>query len=189
MKISFMKKPIIILLLAAVVLTCLGSCKKLVDTFFAGETITMPALSMTVPAIPIADSTLEIQAGSFTTYINVDSTIKANTSGVFGIKDVSTVYVKQVTISVTNADEFSNLSAFKNFRITIASNTKTSPSDMLVVNIPASAYDSYTENPSNPTNIVDYLHGSSIDNTVYGSARKTTLKSLQVSVVITLFAK
>jgi len=184
-----MKKPIIIFLLATVVLTGLGSCKKLVDTFFSGETFTMPTLTMTVPAIPIADSTQEIQAGSFTTYINVDSVIKAHTSGLFSINDVSTVYVKQVTVTATNADEFSNLSAFKDFRITIASNAKTSASDMLVINIPASAYDSYTENPSSPANIVDYLHGTSIYNTVYGSARKTTLKSLNVSVVITMFAK
>ena len=60
---------------------------------------------------------------------------------------------------------------------------------MVTVNIPASAAGSYTYTPSNPANIVDYLKGTNINNAVYGTARKTTTKALNVKVVITLFAK
>lgn len=184
-----MKKHLAIILLAAVLLSGLVSCKKIVDTFFAGETFTMPAITMTIPIIPIADSTQEFSGGSFTTYINVDSTIKANTSGVFNINSISTVTVKQVSVTLTNADEINNVSAFKSFRITISSNTNATVANMVTVNIPASAAGSYTYTPTNPANIVDYLKGTNINNAVYGTARKTTTKALNVKVVITLFAK
>lgn len=184
-----MKKHLVIILLAAVLVSGILSCKKIVDTFFAGETFTMPAITMTIPTIPLADSTQEFSAGSYTTHINVDSTIKANTSGVFNINSVSTVTVKQVSITVTNSDEINNVSAFKSFRITISSNTNATVANMVTVNIPANAAGSYTYTPSNPANIVDYLKGTNISNGVYGTARKTTTKAMNVKVVITLFAK
>jgi len=184
-----MKNHLAKFFILAILLISVSSCKKLVDTFFAGETVALSPFTMTVPAILFADSTQEINAGSFTTYINVDSTIRANTNGLFGIKDVSTITVKQITISVTNADEANNLSSFKSFRITISSNNNTTVSDMLDVNIPAYVTTTYTESPSNPTNIVGYMQGNTINNSIYGAARSTTTKSLNVVAVITLFAK
>ncbi len=184
-----MKKHLFIILPTAVLMSGLLSCKKIVDTFFAGETFAMPAITMTIPAIPLADSTQEFSAGSFTTYVNVDSTIKANTGGVFNISSISTVTVKQVSVTVTNADDINDVSAFKSFRITISSNTNATVANMVTVNIPASAAGSYTYTPTNPANIVDYLKGTAINNTLYGTVRKTTTKALNVKVVITLFAK
>jgi hypothetical protein len=183
-----MKKRAVIFFMAAVIVIAAASCKKIVDTFFSGEDFTLPTLRMTVPAILIADSTQEIQAGSFTTHINVDSTIKANTNGVFGINSISTVTVKQVTVNITNADGSNNLSAFKSFRLTIASNTKATVADMVNISFPANVTNTYTVTPGGP-NIVDYLHGTTISNTAYGTVRKTTARALKLEVRITLFAK
>ena len=168
--------------------TTIFSCKKIISLVFPGKDVSLPALKINVPAIPLADSTKEFQAGSFTTYINVDSIIKANTNGAFGIGSVNSVKVKQVTLSVQNADATNNLSAFKSFRITISSNTNANTMDMVSVNIPASAVSTYAETPSNSPNITSYLGGSSINNTVYGTVRKTTTKTLNLTISILLRA-
>lgn len=164
------------------------SCKKIISLVFPGKDVSLPALKINVPAIPLADSTKEFQAGSFTTYINVDSIIKANTNGAFGIGSVNSVKVKKVTLSAQNADATNNLSAFKSFRITISSNTNTNTMDMVSINIPASAVNTYSETPSNSPNITSYLGGSSINNTVYGTVRKATTKTLNLTISILLRA-
>lgn len=164
------------------------SCKKLISLVFPGKDVSLPTLKINVPAIPVADSTKEFEAGSFTTYINVDSIIKANTNGTFGIGSVNSVKVKQVTLSAQNTDATNNLSAFKSFRITISSNTNTNVMDMVSVHIPASAVGTYSETPSNSPNIVSYLKGSSINNTVYGTARRPTTKTINLTISILLRA-
>ncbi len=184
-----MKKQLTLIFIIAICLAGFSSCKKAAEALFPGVDFTLPVINVTVPAIPLADSTAEVGAGSFTTYVNVDSTIKANTNGIFGINAVSSVKVKQVAVTASNADADNNLSAFKTFRITIASNDKTTASDMMSISFPADAGASYTEQPANSTNIVDYLHGTSITNAVYGSARKTTTKALNIQMTITLTAK
>jgi len=175
---------LIILVLAAVA----SSCKKLISLVFPGKDVSLPALKINVPAIPVADSTKEFEAGSFTTYINVDSMIKANTNGAFGIGSVNSVKVKQVTISAQNTDATNNLSAFKSFRITISSNTNTNVMDMVSVHIPATAVSTYSETASGSANIVSYLKGSSINNTVYGTARRQTTKTMNLTISILLRA-
>jgi hypothetical protein len=183
-----MKKQLT-LLMAAALFMCLSSCKKIVDTFFSGEDFTLSKISVTIPPIPVADSTTEFEAGSFTTHLNVDSAIRAHTGGVFGIGVVDYIKVKKVTVIAHNTDAANNLSALKSFRLTISSDSKTAASDMLVVNFPADASDIYTEEPVNSPNIVDYMHGSSFTNIAYGSARKTTTKTLDIDMVITLTAR
>lgn len=182
-----MKKPLSFLVMAA--LAIYGtSCKKIVSTFYKGDDFTLAKMTMTIPAIPVADSTKEFEAGNFTTYFNVDSTIKANTGGVFGIGAVEYIKVDRVVVSVRNADETNNLSAIKSFRLTISSDSKSSPIDMMKIDIPANAGSSYTEE-TDGANIVDYLHGTSFNNTAYGAVRRTTTKALTVDMVITLKAR
>jgi len=183
-----MKKQLSFLIIAALVIAGICSCKKLVDTFFSGETFNLPRLTFTMPIIPAADST-EFGAGSFTTHINIDSTIRAKTGGTFGINALSTAKIQQAQVRVLNADADNNLSAIKSFRITISSNDKATPMDMITINVPATAFDTYTEIPANGTNIVDYMHGTEITNGVYGRVRKTTTKQLKVELVLTLFVK
>ncbi|CAN5251001.1 hypothetical protein BH11BAC6_BH11BAC6_04120 [soil metagenome] len=166
-----------------------ASCNKLVESVFPGEDITLGELVVTVPPIPFADSTFEFPAGTFTIYINTDSVIRATTAGVFGINSVSSVKVKQITMSVLNADSDNNLSAFKSFRIAISSNTQTNPQDILQIDIPATAFDSYTATAIDSPDITAYLQGTSITYTVYGRVRSTTTKTLNISSTVVVTAK
>ena len=176
------------LLIAVTFLLCFTSCKKIVSSLFKGEDFTLDKITFTIPIIPIADSTHEFEAGSFTTHFNVDSTIKAHTGGVFGINAVEYVRVNRVVLKARNADSYNNLSLVKSIRLTIESDSKTTPADMLTINIPANAGTSFTDD-TDGANIVDYLHGNSFTNKAYGTVRKPTTKELTVDMVITLRAR
>lgn len=176
------------LVIAAACLLCFTSCKKIVSSVFPGTDFTLDKITFTIPAIPIADSTHEFEAGSFTTHFDVDSAIKAHTAGVFGIGVVEYIKVDKVVLTAHNTDGLANLSAIKSFRLTIASDSKSTTSNMLTVNIPANAGSSYTDD-TDGENIVDYLKGNSFTNTAYGTIRKPTFKSLTVDMVITLKAR
>jgi len=187
MKHHSMKKQLTFIIIAALAM-CGTSCKKIVSTFYKGDDFTLAKMTMTIPAIPLADSTKEFEAGSFTTYFNVDSTIRSHTGGVFGIGAVEYIKVDRVVVSIRNADATNNLSAIKSFRLTISSDSKSAPVNMLNIDIPANAGSSYTEETDGP-NIVDYMHGSSFNNAAYGTVRRTTTKSLTLDMVITLKAR
>jgi hypothetical protein len=157
------------------------SCKKIAEAIFPAQDITLEDIAVTVPPIPFADSAVEIPVGTFTTYINTDSIIRAKTSGLFGINAVNSIKIKQVDIEVSNADSVNNLSAFKSFRIAITSNTNSTPLDIAQIEIPAWADSSYTAVPSNAPDITSYLHGTQIAYTIYCRIRNTTTKALNLS--------
>jgi hypothetical protein len=170
-------------------LVATASCNKIIEAVYPGEDITLEELTVTVPPLPVADSTFEIPVGTFTTYVNTDSIIRASTGGVFGINSVSSVQVKEVTMNVQNAEDTNNLSAFKSFRIAMASNTDSASLDIVNLEIPATAVASYTSTPSNSPNITSYLHGTWITYTVYCSIRHTTTKTINLSTTIVVTAK
>ena len=184
-----MKKPVILFFITILLAAGITSCKKLVASLFGGQTIVLPAYTITVPAIPISDSTVQFNSGSFTTYINTDSLIRAQTGGSYNINDVSSIKVTNIALTVTNADALNNLSALKRLLITISSNSNTTASNMFSVSIPAYVYDSFSQAPSDAANIVGYLNGTTVSNVVYGNIRKTTTKELKLKAVVTLYAK
>jgi len=182
-----MKKQLILIMFLAVVL-CTSSCKKIVSAFYKGDDFTLPKYTLTIPIIPLADSTKEYSSGSFTTEFNVDSAVRARSGGVFGINAVEYVRINRVVLSVRNADAINNLSAIKSLRVAITSDSKGSPINMMQVNIPANAGSSYTDDTDGP-NIVSYLHGNEFYSTGYGTVRRPTTKALTLDMVVTLRAR
>ena len=174
---------------SAVILAGGFSCKKLAASLFGGQSIVLPAYTITVPEIPFSDSTIQFNSGSFTTYVNTDSLVRAQTGGSYNINDVSSIKVSNIALTVTNADASNNLSALKRLSVTIASSTNTTAGNMFSINIPAYTYFAFSTSPSDAANIVDYLHGTTVVNVVYGNIRKTTAKALILKAVVTLYAK
>ncbi|HVX49095.1 MAG TPA: hypothetical protein VHB48_03025 [Chitinophagaceae bacterium] len=177
------------LIISIIFLTGISSCKKIVSTFFKGEDFTLSKITVSIPPIPVADSSKEFEAGSFTTHFNVDSAIRDHTGGVFGIGVVEYIKVKSVSVVAHNVDDKNNLSALKSFRLTIVSDAKTTASNMLTVNFPATVTDGYTETFSNSANIVDYMRGTSFTNHAYGTVRRPTTKNIKIDFYITLTAR
>jgi hypothetical protein len=161
------------------------SCKKIISSVFHGLDVDVPEVQVTLPSV-IAVTSNEVSLGSFSYRLNLDSIIRANTAGVFGINAVSSIKVKQIRINLTNPDQLNNLSNFESLRLTIQSDVNNSAANLITVNFPDAYASSITVNPVNSPDILPYLKGSEITNNVYGKMRRVTNKPLNMTIAITL---
>ncbi len=124
--------------LATITLIGTSSCKKIdeiKERIFAPIDINLPEFQVAIPAILFVPPN-EMSLGSFTSSFNLDSTVKANTGGAFGASAVSTMKVKQMTVTVSNPDQLNNLSNFESARFTFSSNTNTTPAELASFSFP-----------------------------------------------------
>jgi len=187
LKNNLMKKIVGLLFISIIFITGFSSCKKLIKAAFGGTDVNVPAFQVSIPAIPIVLSN-EISVGSYSFYFNLDSTVRANTAGVFGANDVNSIKVKQVNISITNADQLNNLANFDSARVTLQSNTNNNPAELLAIAFPDSTASTYNYFPTNSPELLPYLKGSNLSYTIYGKMRRITSKSLTMVLAVTLRA-
>ena len=183
-----MKKPSFLIVLMIILCTGIFSCKQVLDLVFPGMETTAPDIQITIPPI-LAVTDQEVALGSFTTHFNLDSAIKANTKGVFGINSISTIKVTKASFKLLNGDEQNNLSNFKSVQFSISSNTNKTPADIVTVNFPDSTLNSYTQTVTDSPDISNYLRGTEITYNVSGAARRATTKSLTMVISITMYVK
>lgn len=164
-----------------------SSCKKIVGAIFEGTDVEAPVVNITIPAIIVLTPD-EMTLGTYTQSINLDSMVRAKTGGIFGANVVSSVKVKKVTITLTNADQLNNISNFKTARVTLQSNTNNTPVQLFSVSFDDTYASTYTFNADNSPELLSYLKGSTISYTLYGSIRRITNKPLQMQVNVTLRA-
>lgn len=154
---------------------------------FEGTDVDAPALTISIPAV-ITLSPDEMTLGTYTQSINLDSMVKSKTSGIFGANVVSSVKVKQVTITLTNADQFNNISNFKSARVTLQSNSNNTPVQLFLVSFDDTYATTYTFTSNDSPELLPYLKGSAISYTLYGRIRRITNKPLEMLVNVTLRA-
>lgn len=177
-----MKKPIIILF-SALLLVGAISCKKVINAIFQGFDVTVPDIQVTIPAV-IAVAPSEIALGTFSIPFNLDSIVKSRTAGVFGANAVSSIKVKQMSITITNADQMNNLANFESARVTIHSNTNSSPTEIFSATFPDVFASTYTSTPVNSQELLSYLKGSEIIYKMYGKNRRITTKPLNIVISV-----
>jgi hypothetical protein len=178
-----MKKLLITFFISLIIVIQYSSCKKIVEAIFSGLDVNIPTFQVTIPTI-IGISPNEIALNTVSHQFNLDSIIKANTGGAFSIKNVKAVKIKEVTITLTNADQLNNLSNFESTRLTIQSNSNGTPTELFAINFPDTFASSVTINPTNTPDILSYLNGSTITYTIYGKNRKVTTKPLNMAVSV-----
>lgn len=173
------------LLSAAFVLLSIStsSCKKIVSAVFPGTDVTIPPVALTLPPV-LAVTASEQNFGSYVQQINLDSTIRASTAGVFGANVVSTINIKQVTISLSNGDALNNLSNFESGRVTLTASNNNVPIELFNITFPDTNISTYTFTPPNNVELLPYLKGGSVTYTVYGKSRRITSKPLQMQVSV-----
>lgn len=172
-----------VLLLAAV----FYSCKKLVAAIFGGTDVSAPEVQVTVPAIPFVTAN-EIEIGTFSFQFNLDSIVKANTGGVFGVNAVNSIKVKQVVVNITNADQLNNLANFESARVSLKSDVNSTPVQIFSATFPDTYASTATYTPANNPELLPYLKGAVISYTIYGKLRRITSKPLNIVVAVTLRA-
>ena len=171
--------------MAAIVLLAAISCKKLVSELFQGMDVNVPAVQVTIPTV-IAVTPNEVSLGSFSLHFNLDSIIKANTAGVFGVNSVSSIKVKQISITINNADPLNNLSNFETARITLQSNSDSNPAELFSITFPDSYASSFTSTTVNSPDLLPYLKSPDITYNIFGKMRRITTKPLNMTVAVTL---
>jgi hypothetical protein len=180
-----MKKIYVCLIAAVIALGAFYSCKKIIRKIFQGIDAEIPAFTVTLPAIPYAPPT-EIAIGTLTQEFNLDSTIRANTSGVYGANDISSVKVKQIVFSLANGDEQNNISNFESTRLLFSSNTKSDTVTIASITFPDTLAMSYTYTPVNSPELKPYLSGTVLYYTAFGKLRRATTKPLDLGIQVTL---
>ncbi len=182
-----MKNKIFYCLAIVSFIAALSSCKKIVAAVFPGTDVNIPAAEFTVPIL-LSVSPNELSFGSFTQRVNLDSVVRANTGGVFGINVVSSIKLKQVAISLANADALNNLSNLESARVTLISDINTNPVELFNVSFPTENLSTYNFAPTTSVELLPYLKGNSVTYNVFGKNRKITSKPLQMQVAVTLRA-
>ena len=164
-----------------------SSCSKIVGAIFGGTDVEVPVVNFSIPVIIVLTPD-EITLGTFTQSINLDSLVRSKTGGVFGANVVSSVKVKKVTIILTNADQFNNISNFKSARVTLQSNSINTPVQLFSVLFGDTYASSYTFTADDSPELLSYLNGNTISYTLYGAIRRITNKPLEMLVNVTLRA-
>lgn len=182
-----MRKVFIGVFAVILIFAALLSCKKIVAAIFGGTDVNIPEVHITIPPV-IAISSNEMSLGSFSQNINLDSTVRANTGGTFGVNAVNSIKVKQVLITITNPDPSNNLSNFQSARVTLQSNTNSTPTDFFSITFPDTYTATYTFTPTDSPELLPYLKGNTITYNIYGRVRRTTNKPLTMVVTVTLRA-
>ncbi len=159
------------------------SCKKVIKKAFPGVDAVIPDVTITVPAIPFVFPT-ESSLGNYPASFNLDSTVKINTSGVFGASDITSVKVKSITITLTNPDPLNNLQNFEYARLQLTSNTNSTPANITTINFPDVYASTITDTPASSPELISYLGGNQIFYNVFGKLRRVTTKSLTMTVSV-----
>jgi hypothetical protein len=180
-----MRKIFIPVIVFLAFLTGFTACSKIAAAVFGGTDVEVPAAEFTIPIL-LAVAPNELSFGSYSQHINLDSAVKANTAGVFGINVVNSIKVKQVNMVLANPDALNNLSNFETVRVTLSSDTQNSPVELFAAVFPDTNSSTYLIAPTNSPELLSYLRGSLITYHIYGKNRRITSKPLTLQVTVTL---
>src|SRR4051794_3108972 len=170
------------------VLTAFTGCKKLIQSVFPGLEVDLPAITLTAPAIPYAPPT-EVQLATLTQHFNLDSLIRANTNGVFGIRDISSVKVTRMKFTIANADQQNNISNFETARLLFGSAVTGESAEIAAINFPDVYADNYLYTAANAPELVSYFQTNELKYTMSGKLRRITTKPVTLSMVLTVNIK
>ena len=186
-----MRKLLAIALLSALCIVGLTSCEKLKE-LFPGIEIPLPEVPITVP-VNVGPTPLfpnGIVLPRITQKFNLDSIIKANTNNQFGVADVTSVKLKDLTLSITDgANQANNLSNFENIKFAFSSNKNTTAVSIADYNFP----DTYTTTANiiaaNSPELVSYIIGNELYYDVTVKPRRAVTQAFTVVIKATVTAK
>lgn len=186
-----MKKTGITGALLLIIMVAGMGCKKIVSNIFKGFETTLPKMVVTIPSFTVLPGTPvpdeEIALPVFSQKFNLDSLIKANTNGVFGVDDLNSVKLTKMKISIENADQNNNLANFKTLRFALSSNNNNTPVEVATFTFD----DSYAETktytaPNGGPELINYLKGSQLNYHSHVRIRRFTTKPLRISFETTI---
>ncbi len=156
-----MKKIVWTPLLAMLVVAGALSCKKVVKAVFPGLDVKLSEVRIEVPVNPFAPPLFsgELPTVRISQAFNLDSLIKANTLNQFGVGDVTSVKIKEMTINLENTNQNNNLKNFEYLKIGFSSNTNKKIAEIVTYNFPDVNATSANIIGTNSSELVSYLNG------------------------------
>jgi hypothetical protein len=183
-----MKKTICVVFILAVMVAAICGCKKLIQSVFPGLNVDLPAVTVTVPVIPYAPPN-EIQLGTLTQHFNLDSVIRANTNGLFSVKDISSVKITKTRFTIANADQQNNISNFETARLLFGSTVTGESAEIAAIDFPDMYADNYLYTAANAPELVSYFRTNELMYTMSGKLRRITTKPVVLSMAVTMTIK
>lgn len=169
--------------MSAITVLTFSSCEKIKEKLF--ESFTAEGANIQF-SIPIVTTTNEINIGSSSVQLNVDSTIKAATGGVFGIDILKEVNPEEVTLKLLNADELNNLANFESFKVQVSASGNSNPIVIASMANPNTYAESVKLTVDNTKQLLGLLKASSAYYEVKGKARRPTIKQLNAQLIVKL---
>jgi hypothetical protein len=173
-----MKKTITLLAGAAALLALmpLNSCEKLKDELFKAFSANSGSVNFSIPII--TDVTRQVKAGEVVQQYNIDSIIKAETNGTFGIDDIDRIIVEEVKVKVNNPDNDNNLANFEDGMVTLSSSMNPTPLTLATGPIADVYADEKVLPAVSGTDIKGYLKSNMLTYTYNAKLRRPTTKAL-----------
>ncbi len=180
-----MKKFIPALSLFVLLTVFTTSCEKAKSLVFPKFEAAAGDVVLNLPVI--SNTTTEASVGSVDLHFNLDSLIKAHTAGEFSVSHAKSVTVKNVVLEVLNGDAESNISNFETVKVSLSSNTNTTPVTLVSANLMDVNQPQVIN--GNGTELKEYLKDHMFTYNVAGKLRRPTRKSLQLQVSLILSVK
>ena len=180
-----MKKSILAFTAVGLLAVFTSSCEKAKALIFPSFEAAAGEAVLNIPVI--SNTTTEATVGSTTMNFNLDSTIKANTAGEFSISHAESVIVKNIVLEVLNGDQESNISNFESVKVSLSSNSNTTPATLVSTTL-VDVNQPQVIN-GNGTELKEYLKGSTLTYNVAGKLRRETKKNLQLQMSLILSVK
>jgi hypothetical protein len=159
------------------------SCEKIKEKLFESFTANGADFQFDIPVI---SSTNEITIGNKNVNLNVDSTIKAATGGLFGLGILKAVNAEEVTLNLLNADQNNNLANFESLKVKISANNGSNTVIIASMSNPDTYASSVKLNADNSKQLIDFLKTAPVKYEIIGKARRVTTKPLSAQLVVKL---
>ncbi len=179
-----MKSKILILstTLCAGLIAMNSGCAKLKSKLFQAFTTGSTSVDFTIPVI--SDTTTKTDWGTVTQNVNLDSIIKKETSNAFSLKDVKSIKISELKMTLSNADGGNNFANFQQGWANFNTDTKPTP---ITINTGLNP-DVYSETWILPTvadvNLKDYVSATKFNYIISAKARRATTKVLNAKLAI-----
>lgn len=195
-----MKKILLTLLVATMVLGVVTSCKKTVKAIFPEQTFDLPEVLDTLPKLdsirvsgfPVTEVPLHttFTLPRITQHFNMDSIVRANTGNNFGAGDITSVKVKEFRLKIVSGfDANNNLSNFETASFNFSSNSNATATKVATVNFDNVYSVEKVISGDGTPELRSYLNGTELYYDISASLRKHTDRIMRVSIIATLTMK
>jgi soluble cytochrome b562 len=164
------------------------SCDEIAKEILKPFDVPLNNIQLTIPIV--TNISAESSLGSTTSSFNMDSAIRANTSGAFSINAVNSIKISQVSVNLQNTDAANNISNFETATVKFSTDknaAQTTIGSKSILDNNSATNTSTTIDITNSPELKDYLNGSStMTYTLYAKARRITTHTLSAVINVTL---